>query len=143
MRELQEQHTRNAEILSKPYVSNYSHNPNLIALKADKHGLNPNCHYRAPSTSTYVQRLSAEQTAIEARLVELGVDTIKDMMQETTITDPQEREDNEMKTDDRPSSPSVPKGRAIDTKRRILARYVSPSLYALYHFSFLLRVLYM
>ncbi|KAK7695503.1 hypothetical protein QCA50_000139 [Cerrena zonata] len=95
IRELQDQHNRNAEILSKP----------------------------APSTSTYVQRLSAEQTTIEARLVELGVDTIKDMMQEATIHDRQEEEDNEMKTDDGPPSPSVPKSRAIDTKRRILARY--------------------
>ncbi|CAL1701436.1 unnamed protein product [Somion occarium] len=89
IQELQEQHGRNADILSKP----------------------------APSTSTYVQRLSAEQAAIEARLVELGVDKIQTMMQRTNIND---EGDTQMKIED---TPAVSPSRAIDTKRRILARY--------------------
>lgn len=114
--------TRDNRFKFQPSRLSFTNYPSIYCLLAN----------RAPSTSTYVQRLSAEQTAIEARLVELGVDSIKHLMQETTINDPEEEEQNAMKTGDRPSSPSVPRSRAIDTKRRILARYVSGPSISLY-----------
>ncbi|KAH8106101.1 hypothetical protein BXZ70DRAFT_416172 [Cristinia sonorae] len=95
--ELYEKHARNKRILANP----------------------------APSTSAYVQRLSTEQTAIEARLTDLvGVERIQQMLKRTTIS-----EDDGMKVDT-PSPPQLeddrlkaPTSRAIETKRRILNNY--------------------
>ncbi|TCD66929.1 hypothetical protein EIP91_000707 [Steccherinum ochraceum] len=96
--ELSEKHARNKRILSNP----------------------------GPSTSVYVQRLSAEQVAIEARLAELvGVEKIQEMLERTTISD-----DNGMKVDgesepqahdDRLEAPVI--SRRLETKQRILNSY--------------------
>ncbi|EIN10559.1 hypothetical protein PUNSTDRAFT_132647 [Punctularia strigosozonata HHB-11173 SS5] len=88
VRELREAHERNAKILTAP----------------------------TPSSSTYVQRISAEQARIEARLVELvGVDEIRRGLQNTTI-------DSEGKMSvDSQSQSTMP--RAIGAKQRALARY--------------------
>lgn len=43
------------------------------------------CHSRTPTTSTYVQRISAEQVAIEERLATLGVENIRQMLSRANL----------------------------------------------------------
>lgn len=94
--ELQELHAKNARILSIPTTS----------------------------TSAYVERISTEQASIEARLVELGVDTIQTMLQQTDLNaDENMNIDHTPPPSEVPSSPTAVQG--IDTKRRILANYAS------------------
>jgi len=69
----------------------------------------------AASTSTLVQRVSAEQAAIEARLLELeGMQNIQAKLKNINIS-----EGDEMNVD----LPEHPIAKAIDTKRRVLAKY--------------------
>lgn len=76
------------------------------------------------STSTYVHRVSAEQAAIEARLVELvGVETINTGLKNTAIIG-----DNDMAVD-RPPEP--PTSRTLEAKRKALSRYVSKTIHHL------------
>ncbi|KAF7794561.1 hypothetical protein EIP86_005696 [Pleurotus ostreatoroseus] len=99
IRELQDLHTRNARILSEP----------------------------APSTSSYVQRLSTEQAQIEARLVELGVDSIQKMLRKTTIEDQSEQMsvDSPQEQQQQPQPPPVQNQgpRPIGAKLRALQKY--------------------
>ncbi|KAI0921341.1 hypothetical protein AcW1_004655 [Taiwanofungus camphoratus] len=89
VRELRDLHARNARILAAPTAS----------------------------TSASVQKLSAQQAEIEARLVELvGVETIQNQLEQTKIDD-----EEAMNVDSSPQQP--PQVRAIDTKRRALARF--------------------
>lgn len=71
-----------------------------------------------------MQRISAEQAQIEARLVELGVDNIQKMLHETTIEDQTEQ----MNIDAPPQQPSPPvqthEPRPIGAKLRALQKYV-------------------
>jgi hypothetical protein len=88
IRELNDLHNHNARILNSP----------------------------AASSSTYVQRISAEQAAIEARLVELdGMETINTGLKHTKITD-----DEDM-TIDQPQEPPI--SRTIEAKRKALSRF--------------------
>ena len=74
---------------------------------------------RAPSTSTYVPRLQAEQVKIESRLIDLeGVKEIQTSLQKATIHD----EDMSV---DAPSDPA--EYRAIDVKRQVAFNAVRPS----------------
>jgi hypothetical protein len=69
------------------------------------------------STSSYVQRISAEQAALEARLVELeGMETIQTGMKNTKI-----RGEEDMVIDE---SPEPPMSRTIEAKRKALSRFV-------------------
>lgn len=77
-----------------------------------------------PSTSTYVQRINAEQAAIESRLVELGVDDIQTMLRDTTLN-----EDDPMHVDGQPQP--QPNPRPISAKQRALEKYVRAFLFAL------------
>ncbi|TFK55809.1 hypothetical protein OE88DRAFT_1652298 [Heliocybe sulcata] len=63
------------------------------------------------STSAYIQRVSSEQAAVEARLMELGMDSIQSGMNSTSITE-------SMNVDDEANLP-----RAISAKQRALAQY--------------------
>ena len=75
----------------------------------------------AASTSTYVQRISAEQAAIEARLVELdGMETIQTGLKNTKI-----RGEEDMNVD---SPPEPPVSRTIEAKRKALSRFVRLTL---------------
>ncbi len=82
--------------------------------------------FRAPSTSTYVQRISAEQAQIEERLAELGVDVIQKMMHRTTIKD----EAEDMNVDSEPQLQQVQQPqpsagpRPISAKQRALQKFV-------------------
>ncbi|KAH9940599.1 hypothetical protein B0H21DRAFT_577954 [Amylocystis lapponica] len=95
--ELQEIHARNERLLAEPIAS----------------------------TSTYVQRISAEQAAVEARLIDLvGVEAIRTKLAHTSI------DNDAMNVDVSPISPSPsgalppnPQPRPIDTKARILANF--------------------
>ncbi|THH33577.1 hypothetical protein EUX98_g539 [Antrodiella citrinella] len=109
--ELYEKHARNKRILSNPYVLRDRLSEVAFTFRRRV------C--RAPSTSAYVQRLSAEQVAIEARLTDLvGIEKIQEMLKRTTIS-----EDDNMKVDGE-TPPEVPQApQAIETKRRILSRY--------------------
>ncbi|THH13274.1 hypothetical protein EW146_g6926 [Bondarzewia mesenterica] len=70
----------------------------------------------APSTSTYVPRIQAEQSRIEAQLVELeGVDGIQRALRQTTI-----KTEEEMNVDV-PSEPREP--RIIEAKQRALNKF--------------------
>jgi hypothetical protein len=71
---------------------------------------------RAVSTSTYVQRISMEQAAVQARLVELGMETIQTGLKNTKICG-----DEDMSIDP-PDDPPV--SRAIEAKRKALSRFV-------------------
>lgn len=80
-------------------------------------------HRRAPSTSAYVQRISSQQNAIEARLVDLeGMDALQDMLRRTKI-----KGEDDMNIDGEDEEPPAP-SRAVETKRRVLARFVRPFL---------------
>lgn len=70
-----------------------------------------------PSTSTYVQRINAEQAAIESRLVELGVEDIQKMLSDTSLN-----VDEQMNIDGQPQPQSNP--RPISAKQRALEKYV-------------------
>jgi hypothetical protein len=76
---------------------------------------------RASSTSTYVQRISAEQAAVEARLFEInGMETIQTGMRNANI-----RGEEDMNVDP-PFEPPV--SRAIEAKRKALSQYVRTPL---------------
>lgn len=67
----------------------------------------------------YVQRISTQQNAIEARLAELvGVDAIQDMLRRTKI-----KGEDDMNVDAEDEELPAP-SRAVETKRRVLARFV-------------------
>lgn len=71
----------------------------------------------AASTSTLIQRISAEQAAIEARLLELeGIENIQTKLRNTRIS-----ADEEMNID---GPEPHPISKAIDAKRRVLSKYV-------------------
>ncbi|PFH52852.1 hypothetical protein AMATHDRAFT_73975 [Amanita thiersii Skay4041] len=90
IRELRDLHTLNARILASPDAS----------------------------TSTYVQRVSAEQAAIESRLLELeGVESIRTRLRTTQI-----KGEDEMNVD---IQPETPPSRTIEAKRKALALYAS------------------
>lgn len=73
--------------------------------------------YREASTSTYAQRVLAEQVAIESRLVELdGMETINTGLRRTTI-----RGEGDMSVDG-PSEP--PTSRTLEAKRKALSQFV-------------------
>lgn len=76
---------------------------------------------RTPSTSTYVQRISAEQAAIEDRLVELGVDNIQQMLNKTNLDASPEDKMNV----DQPQPQQQEGPRPIGAKQRALAKFVS------------------
>ena len=66
-----------------------------------------------------MQRISKQQNAIEARLAELvGMDTIQDMLKRTKI-----KGEDDMSVDDEDEEPPAP-SRAVETKRRVLAKFV-------------------
>lgn len=72
----------------------------------------------APSTSSYIPRISAEQAAIEARLVELeGMDIIQNGLKSTRIVG-----EDDMSVD---PEPEPPVSRTLEAKRKALARFVS------------------
>lgn len=71
--------------------------------------------HSGPSTSAYVQRMTAEQQAIHARLVEVvGVEAINSGIQQISLN-----RDDQMAVDEPPRQPEM-----IETKRRVLARFV-------------------
>jgi hypothetical protein len=70
---------------------------------------------QAASTSALIQRVSAEQAAIEARLLELeGMETIQTRLNKTRISG-----EDDMNIDE----PEHPTSRAIDVKRKVLSKY--------------------
>ncbi|KII94686.1 hypothetical protein PLICRDRAFT_96994 [Plicaturopsis crispa FD-325 SS-3] len=72
------------------------------------------------STSSFVQRITAEQAEIENRLVEVeGVEAIREGMHNTTI------DGDESMSVDEPASAPVP--RILDAKRRALERFAPTS----------------
>lgn len=77
------------------------------------------CSRRTPTTSTYVQRISAEQAAIEDRLVELGVDNIQKLLNNTILDSPEDQMNV-----DQPQSHSASVPRPISAKQRALAKFV-------------------
>jgi len=90
VRELRDIYNRNKKILSSPPVS----------------------------TSAYVVRISAEQAAVEARLVELdGMETIQTGLKNTRI-----RGEDDMVVD---TPPEPPTSRTIEAKRKALSRFAS------------------
>lgn len=88
VRELYDQHDRNARTLSSP----------------------------AASTSTLIQRISSEQAAIEARLLEIeGMENLQTKLRNTRIS-----ADEDMNVD---ALDPHPISNAIDAKRRVLSKY--------------------
>jgi hypothetical protein len=65
----------------------------------------------------YVQRITAQQAAIERRLVELGVDDIQKKLHNTNLNI-----DEQMNVDTPSNPPQEP--RPIGAKQRALAKYV-------------------
>lgn len=130
VRELRDLHERNARILASPYVAHHNHHdlahaaPHRELLSGDRfaqcstnHCIHAGCS--APSTSTYVERVAAEQAAVESRLLDLvGVESIRRTLETTQIGEG--KKDDNMAMD--LSEP--PLARAIGAKQRALARYV-------------------
>jgi len=88
IRELQNLHSLNARILASP----------------------------GASTSTYIQRVLAEQAAVESRLIDLeGVEFLRTKLRNTQI-----KGENDMSVD---ISPEPPSSRTIEAKRKALAQY--------------------
>jgi hypothetical protein len=76
---------------------------------------------RGASTSTYVQRVLAEQAAVESRLIELdGIETINIGLKNTQI-----RGENDMVVDPPPEPPT---NRTLEAKKKALARFVRQPL---------------
>jgi len=108
--ELQDLHTINAGILSSPcaFISSTRRESYLIL-------------FRGASTSTYVQRVLAEQATVESRLIELdGVETINIGLKNTQI-----RGENDMVVD---PPPEPPINRTLEAKKKVLAQFVRQSL---------------
>lgn len=81
----------------------------------------------AASTSALIQRVSAEQAAIEIRLLELeGIENIQTKLRNTTISG-----DDNMNVD---APEPHPISKAIDAKRRVLSKYVRPSFLLMVQF---------
>ncbi|KZT12821.1 uncharacterized protein LAESUDRAFT_808352 [Laetiporus sulphureus 93-53] len=92
VRELRDQHARNARTLAGPTAS----------------------------TSSYSQRIVAEQAEIESRLVDLvGLKSIQNKLEETKIHD---HNDEAMNTDPTPQEPQY---RAIGAKQRALEKFAA------------------
>lgn len=73
---------------------------------------------RNASTSTYVNRVQAEQAAVESRLIELdGMETINTGLRRTML-----RGEGDMAVDP-PPEPTT--SRAIEAKKKALAQFVS------------------
>lgn len=70
-----------------------------------------------------MQRISAEQAAIEDRLVELGVDNIQKLLNKTNLDPP----DDQMHVD-QPQALPPPVPRPIGAKQRALAKFVRNTL---------------
>ncbi|TFY82596.1 hypothetical protein EWM64_g1408 [Hericium alpestre] len=91
VRELHDLYDRNARVLSQP----------------------------APSTSTYVPRLQAEQARIEAQLLEKeGIDSIQRSLKQAKIVG-----EDDMNVD---VPPTPPLGDTVETKRRIINKFTNP-----------------
>ena len=107
LRELQDRHILNVKLLASPYVS----------LILDKRPTADHCIFREASTSTYIQRVLAEQAAVESRLIELdGVETINTGLKRTTI-----KGEDDMNID---TTPEPPTSRTLEAKRKALSRFV-------------------
>lgn len=87
--------------------------------------------FRSACTSALGQRLSAEQAAIESRLLELeGIEEIRNGLKKTNINA------DEIMIVDQPRMPRV-----IDAKHRALSRYVSMYVYVIFDHSYVLGIL--
>jgi hypothetical protein len=72
------------------------------------------------SSSTYAQRVTAEQAAIESRLIELqGMETINTGLRKTYLTG-----EDDMAID---LPPEPPTSRTLEAKRKALAQFVRAS----------------
>ena len=119
IQELQERHAYNARRMKEPYVyPSYGCliSPQTTVDKLRRADQSVTFGYRMPSTSTYVQRISTEQAAIEDRLAELGVDNIQKLLRKTNLDQPDDR----MHVD----QPQTPEPRPIGAKQRALAKFV-------------------
>jgi hypothetical protein len=112
VRELQDMYDRNKKILSSPYVLCPPVTSKVFGLTGV-----PFHRSRVASSSTYVQRISAEQVAVQARLVELdGMETIQTQLKSTRIFS-----EEDMAVDP-PYEPPI--SRTIEAKRKALSRFV-------------------
>src|SRR5882672_5475480 len=83
------------------------------------------------NTSSFAQRVTAEQAAIESRLIELqGVETINTGLRKTHLIG-----DDDMAID---FPPDPPTNRILEAKRKALAQFVSISLPCRRFFPFLI-----
>ena len=109
LRELQDRHILNVKLLASPYVFR-----NIQYWIRDRQ---LTMHHREASTSTYVQRVLAEQAAVESRLIELdGVETINTGLKRTAI-----KGEDDMNIDVHPEPPT---SRTLEAKRKALSRFV-------------------
>ncbi|KAI0352815.1 hypothetical protein OH77DRAFT_1512977 [Trametes cingulata] len=73
------------------------------------------------SSSTFIKQLEDQQAAIRARLNELGVEDIRNQLEQTTIQD--DRQSMNVDSAPGPSSPPQPEVKPIGAKQRALARW--------------------
>ena len=126
IRELRDLYDRNAKILATPSVDHFlflfmSGHPHLTHISLFLFFVS----LRAPSTSTYVPRIVAEQAKIEAQLLELeGMRDIQDGLELSHIT-----EDEQMLVDKAPEQPRLieAKLRALEKFVRVLSHFPPPS----------------
>ncbi|KIK65389.1 hypothetical protein GYMLUDRAFT_159178, partial [Collybiopsis luxurians FD-317 M1] len=75
------------------------------------------------TTSTYIQRITAEQAAIQEQLIEVhGMEVINTRMKNTRISESRHVGQNESQ-DDLDMEPETPMSHAIDAKKRALERF--------------------
>lgn len=122
VRELQDLHNTNTRLLASPYVS--------LSARPAKQLLTPS-HPSRESTSadahSWITRVTAEQDAIQGRLVELlGVDAINTGLKNTTI-----KGEDDMSVDPSPEPYTSP---TLEAKRKALSRFVrSPPQHLFFH----------
>jgi|ERR1700722_9160456 hypothetical protein len=111
IRELHDLHHRNAKALASPYVHS------LLVISSSHAAAR---RVRGASTSTRLQRISAEQKAIKDRLLDLeGMDLIQAALRNTRING-----ENDMKVDMTLPSDPAPLSRAMRAKQKALAHFV-------------------
>ncbi|KAJ7638692.1 hypothetical protein FB45DRAFT_409189 [Roridomyces roridus] len=107
VRELQDLHNTNTRLLSSPYVSSDTHPVRLTPYARSR---------QSTSSDAWITRLTAEQDAIQGRLVELlGVDAINTGLKNTTL-----KGEDDMNVD-LPSEPYI--SPALEAKRKALSRF--------------------
>lgn len=118
VRELQDLHNTNARLLSSPYVPARLFRGASISSRFVRHSREST----SADAQSWMVRVTAEQAAVEGRLVELvGMDAINTGLKNTAI-----KGEEDMNVDPPPEPYTSP---TLEAKRKALSRFVCISLF--------------